>query len=143
MKGFWAQRASDLPEGWRLCAENLYAVHSIRYSGLQGFFYGFSVWNEANVCLGWDETLEWFALLDVPHVPVLYDGIYDEAVIRALYDEKRDRETCEGYVVRVADAITYGQFRTHVGKFVRRNHIQTAPHNWMRRTDFQRNELAP
>jgi len=142
VKAYWAQRASDLPEAWRLCGENLFAVHSIHYDALPSLFLAFSIWNEHNVCLGWDESVEWFALLGVPHVPVLYDGVYDEAKIKALYDGKLDHERREGYVLRVADAIPFAQFRTHVGKFVRKDHIQTAPHNWMRRTDFKRNAVA-
>lgn len=55
----WASRFQhDIPENWRLVGENLTAVHSIAYSDLPHIFMGFQVWNEANVCLGWDETLE-------------------------------------------------------------------------------------
>lgn len=129
VKQFWSQIQGDIPEGWRVCGENLYAKHSISYTALDTYFMGFSIWNERNVCLSWDETVEWFDLLGVTPVPVLYDGIYDEKVIRALWSEK-DWDTREGYVVRVADAISYGEFRKCVGKFVRSGHVQTAKH-WM------------
>jgi len=129
VKNFWAGIAQDIPQDWRICGENLYAKHSIGYNDLPSYFLGFSVWNEKNICLSWDDTLIWFNLLGIIPVTVLYDGIYDEKKIRDLYSQK-DWEICEGYVIRLADSFSYGQFRHSVGKFVRKNHIQTAKH-WM------------
>jgi hypothetical protein len=129
-KTFWMQRAHDLPQGWRLCAENLYAVHSIPYADLPGYLLAFSIWDERNACLSWDESLEWFDLLDIPRVPVLFDGIWDEAAIRALYDERHDWDAHEGYVVRLADSFAYGDFKASVAKFVRARHVATTKH-WM------------
>ena len=140
VKQFWAGICADIPQGWRICGENLYAKHSISYSDLPSYFMGFSIWNERNTCLGWDEALEWFELLGITPVPVLYDGIFDEKVIRRLWSEK-DRETIEGYVGRLAGPIAYGEFREKVGKFVRRGHVQTAKH-WMRGQRIERNLLA-
>jgi hypothetical protein len=130
------QRSYELPEGWRVCAENLYAVHSIKYEDLPGYLLGFSIWNERNECLSWDETVEWLTLLNMPIVPVLYDGIWDEAKIKTLYNEKTDRDTHEGYVVRVADQFEYKNFKTSVAKFVRSNHVATQKH-WMYGTGRQ------
>jgi hypothetical protein len=113
----------------RICGENMLAEHSIKYSDLDSYFYGFSVWNERNVCLSWDETLEWFSLLGITPVPVLYDGIYDEAAIRKLWTDDKWENT-EGYVIRVADQIPYSRFKYDYAKFVRKGHIQTVKH-WM------------
>jgi len=66
---------------------------------------GFSVWNK-DVCLSWDETLEWFELLDIIPVNVIYRGIYDEKLLRNI---KLDNEKQEGYVVRLTDAFNYGE----------------------------------
>ena len=129
-KGFWAQVCGDIPEGWRLLVENLYAQHSITYEALPSFVMGISMWNDRNVCLSWDDTLEWFELLGVQPMTVLYDGVYDETAIRRLYNSQRDWERSEGYVMRVANAFSYGQFRTSVAKFVRKGHVQTTKHNW-------------
>lgn len=126
VKRFWAARAADLPAGWRVCGENLFARHSIGYDALPSFFLGFGLWDERNICRPWDETLEWFALLGVTPVPTLYDGPFDEAALRAL----RVPDGQEGFVVRAAGAIPYARFRTLVGKFVRANHVQTDQH-WM------------
>lgn len=140
VKQFWSGFSADIPEGWRVCGENLFAKHSIAYRNLPSYFMGFSIWTERNVCLSWDETLEWFALMGVTPVPVLYDGVFDERAIRALYDAK-DWETREGYVLRVADEIPYGEFRSKVGKFVRKGHIQTTKH-WMHGRRIEQNGRA-
>jgi hypothetical protein len=128
VKNFWGQICGDIPGGFRVCGENLFAKHSIGYDNLTTYFMGFSIWNEKNICLSWDETLVWFDLLGITPVPVLYDGIWDEVIIRKLYDSKKDWHTREGYVVRLAEEFPYGKFRTSVGKFVRKGHVQTAPH---------------
>lgn len=130
----WAKRlhagfAGDIPLMWRVCAENLYAKHSIAYDELPSYLMGFSVWNDRNVALSWDDTLEWFELLGIEPVPVIYDGIFDEKAIRSLWDDM-DWEHDEGYVLRVADEIGYGEFRSKVAKFVRKGHVQTNKH-WM------------
>ena len=130
VKNFWGKICGDIPEGWRVCGENLYARHSIGYDELPTYFMGFSIWNDRNECLSWDETQDWFALLGITPVPLLYDGIYDEKAIRKLYDSKNDWDRSEGYVLRIADKFDYGQFRSHIGKFVRKNHVQTAKHHW-------------
>jgi hypothetical protein len=141
VKNFWSQRAHDIPEGWRICGENLNAVHSIRYSDLPSWFMGFSVWNEKNARLSWDDCLTWFELLDIVPVPVLYDGPFDERKIRALYEEKRDWQDHEGYVVSVARSFSYGEFSKVVGKYVRSGHVMTTKH-WMFGGDTDENGLA-
>jgi len=73
-------------------------------------------------------------------VPVIYDGVFDEAKIRKLWSEK-DWDSVEGYVIRVADSFTYGEFKTKVAKFVRTGHVQTVKH-WMRGQPIQPNGLA-
>ncbi len=141
VKGLWASVAQDIPQGWRICGENLYAKHSIAYDDLPSYFLGISVWNDRNVCLAWDETTEWFELLGLKPMPVIYDGIWDEKLIRKLYDSKRDWDRCEGYVVRTAEQFAYSQFRKNVAKFVRKNHVATGKH-WMFGRQVERNHLA-
>jgi hypothetical protein len=124
VKGFHAQIAADIPPGWRICGENMYAEHSIRYTNLDTYFYGFSIWNEKNVCLSWDETLEWFNLLGIMPVPILYRGIYDEEKIKKLWSQDQwdsIRKTC---------TIPYARFKYDYAKFVRNGHVQTTKH-WM------------
>lgn len=130
-KAIHGQIQGNIPEGWRVCGENLYAKHSIEYGGLPSYLMMFSIWNEKNFCLSWDETVEWAQLLGLPTVPVIYDGIWDEKTIKGLYTPKYDGNECEGYVVRLADAFPYRDFKYAVGKYVRKNHVVTHGH-WMR-----------
>jgi hypothetical protein len=139
VKGFWSRMKHEIPEGWRVCGENLYAKHSIAYGDLPTFFMGFSIWNERNLCLSWAETLEWFELLGVTPVPTLFHGLYGEPVIRALWNPRRWRES-EGYVLRLAEPIPYADFKTKVAKFVRKDHLQTTKH-WMVGQRIEANQL--
>jgi len=129
IKNFWASIAYDIPEGWRICGENLYAKHSIEYSNLKSYFYGFSIWTNKNICLDWKQTLDWFDLLNIYPVDILYYGVYNESIIKELH-KKLDFSIIEGYVLRTTDSFTYKDFRKYVGKFVRPNHIKTTKH-WM------------
>lgn len=129
-KSIHSKFAHDIPKAWRLCCENMYAKHSIAYDNLESYLYAFSIWDDKNTCLSWDQSLEWFQLFGIPSVPVLYDGIFDEAKIKSLYNEKRDWEHHEGYVVRIADAFSYGEFKHVVAKYVRSKHVMTTQH-WM------------
>jgi len=46
----------------------------------------------------------------------------------------------EGYVIRVADEISYNDFRLKVSKYVRKNHVQTVKH-WMHGQEIEQNLL--
>lgn len=123
VKNFHSKIAFEIPDGWRICGESLFAEHSIAYHNLYSFFYGFSIWNDQNICLSWDDTLEFFALLGIIPVPVLYEGIWDEVLVRDLYDPMYDGCECEGFVVRKRSSFSYRDFPCSVAKYVRRNHI--------------------
>lgn len=131
VKNFYANFNFEIPKDWRVCGENMYGEHSIHYDELESYFYGFSIWNNKNECLSWDETLEWLAILhiDIKHVPVLYDGIFNETKIKSLWNDSM-YDNHEGYVVRVADKFPMSEFRFKVGKFVRKNHVNTGDH-WL------------
>lgn len=122
----------NIPKGWRVCGENLYAEHSIPYKNLPDYFLVFSIWNEFNVCLSWDETEEWTQLLGLKTVPIIYRGIFDKETIEEVFEKycEFSKDPVEGYVVRVADSFSYGDYRHKVGKYVRKNHVQTDQH-WM------------
>lgn len=130
IKNMWSQKHYQLPEGWRVCGENMYAKHSISYFDLDSYFLGFSVWNEKNECLPWSETLEWFELLDLTPVPVLYEGEYDASLIHRIWrDYSLDvRRESEGYVIRLTDGFNHDTFSQSVAKWVRPNHVQTTDH---------------
>lgn len=130
IKGLWGGFRHDIPQDWRVVVENMFAQHSIAYDDLPSYAIGFAIWNERNICLPWDDTKDWLNLLGIEPCPVIYDGIFDEKLIRGLYDERRDWATCEGYVMRIAGSFSYAEYRHCVGKFVRAGHVQTNKH-WM------------
>lgn len=127
LKTFAQSICFNLPTGWRVCGENLWAKHSIHYEALPSYFLGFSLWNEKNECLSWDETLEYFSLLEVLPVSVIYDGIFSEQALRDI-EKKLNLDKNEGYVVRTADGFNYEDFDMHIAKWVRAEHVQTDEH---------------
>lgn len=131
VKAIWGKIKHDIPQGWRLCGENLYAKHSIAYENLPGYFLLFSVWNEKNVCLSWDETLEWAELLGLPTVTPFFRGVFGKEVVQNAWKAFTAGRESEGYVVRRTDSFHYSEFREMVGKYVRKGHVHTHGH-WMR-----------
>lgn len=116
VKGLWSQIGYMLDDNMRICGENLYAVHTVKYDNLKSYFMMFSMWMD-NRCLSWDETVEYSKILGLEMVPVIYDGIYDkDSIIEAFSNHEK---TNEGYVVRIADEFNYIDFRRSVAKFVR------------------------
>ena len=129
MKRFHGGIAHDIPVGWRICGENMYAQHSIVYSDLPSYFIGYSVWDDRNICLSWDDTVEMIDLLGIVPAKVLYRGEFDEGVLMELV-KSLDLSKQEGYVVRNAGVFAYGSFSKNVAKWVRANHVVTDEH-WM------------
>ncbi|MCK5725877.1 MAG: RNA ligase family protein [Thiotrichaceae bacterium] len=127
VKRWHCSMAHEIPENWRVCGENMYAQHSVIYTHLNSYFYGFSLWDAKNHCLSWTETEEWFDLLGIHTPPILYRGVWDEDKIKSLVI---DEQTSEGYVVRLATQFTYADFARSVAKWVRPHHVQTDQH-WM------------
>ena len=131
VKQLHGQLAHQIPVGWRLCGENMYAKHSIFYNALPSYFILFSMWNDRNECLPWAETLDWAELLGLHTVPVLYLGPWDEEKIKACWTGvSRFGSEQEGYVVRTVDGFAYDDFSKNVAKYVRRGHVQTSAF-WM------------
>lgn len=127
VKALHAQKAHLIPEGWRVCGENLYAKHSIAYQNLSTYFYVFSIWDESNTCLNWHDTQEWTELLELELAPIIYKGKWNETKIRNM---TLDLTKKEGYVVRTQTAFHYTTFKQNIAKWVRKNHVQTNQH-WM------------
>lgn len=133
IRAWAAAHGYEIPQGWRLCLENLQAVHSITYAALPAHFVLLSIWDAQNICLPYDATLEWTQLLDLFMPPVLYDGPFDETILRGLWRE-RDAygDLMEGWVVRTAEPFAYKDFKFHTAKFVRPGHVQAGAHHWRR-----------
>jgi len=141
VKGLAARLKGEIPDGWRVCGEYLYAKHSIEYKDLPGYFLVFAIYDERDVCLWWEDTVEWCELLDLPHVPVLYTGHWDDPDQFKDWDIDGDGWTpslygtdyeagAEGYVIRLYHSFHARDFSRSVAKYVRAGHVQTDDH-WM------------
>ena len=124
IKNFHSQISHDIPDDMRLVVENLYAKHSILYTNLISYCYGISVWNGLS-CLDWDATAEWFSLFNIPIVPILYRGIWNDNIIRSI---QLNYNMDEGYVVRLSEGFHYKDFSKCVAKYVRKGHVTSNDH---------------
>lgn len=130
VKAFHASMCYNIPEGWRVCGENVYAKHSIFYDRLPSYFLGFSIWDQNDYCLSWANTLEKFEQWGITPVPVLYQGPYTSVAIQTVIDSL-DETKQEGIVVRNFHDFHLSDFQINVAKYVRENHVQTDEH-WTR-----------
>lgn len=138
VKSFWANISHNIPDNYRICGENLWARHSIYYEDLESYFLAFSVWN-GDICLSWDDTVDILQMLDIKHVPVMADIVWDENMIRNMHQGLDDIND-EGFVVRLADEFNYADFNKNVVKYVRAGHVQTDQH-WRTSGVFVPNKL--
>jgi hypothetical protein len=140
-----ARIGPDLPEGWRLVGENVYAQHSIRYTHLPSYFILFGVIDDQNIALAWDDVEEWAELLEIPAAPVIWRGPWTRETVKRLARFRPVTSAygpvVEGYVVRDAGAFPMEDFSWHAAKYVRRGHVQTDDH-WMYQEVIP-NQLAP
>lgn len=139
-KALHASVKHDIPVGWRVSGESLYAQRSVAYTGLRGPFYVFGIWDEQNNLLSWDDTEEWAEMLGLPIVPTLYRGADFEQASDVWFQQKNP-DISEGFVMRNADQFPYDDFNVNVAKYVRANHVQTSS-DWRHRDDFAVNGFA-
>lgn len=139
-KSLWAEIHSEIPEGWRISGESMYARRSVAYDNLPGPFIVFGIWNDKNHLIAWSEMEEWCDLLGLPHAPVIYRGTdYNEAV--GTWGRKYNSDTSEGFVVRNAGSFAYEDFSKNIVKFVRKDHVRTSA-DWRHRSDFAVNTFV-
>jgi hypothetical protein len=140
IKSWHAHIAQLIPSGWRVCGENMFALHSIRYTALPSYFIVFNVHNGTHF-LAWDEVEGFCAQRGFIAAPVLYRGAWNEKTVRACHTgTSRFGGAQEGYVVRLARAFPEDDFSNCVGKYVRPHHVQTGKH-WMLKP-VEKNGLA-
>lgn len=123
---------NDIPHGWRICGENMYAKHSIFYDWLESYFYVFSVWNDKNECLSLEDTQTFCSKLGLTHVCVpSYIENFSWEKHKSTLEEWYNRWVelgQEGIVIRNMDSYHYNDFQQNLAKAVRANHIQTDVH---------------
>lgn len=130
-------RYSGLPEGWRICGENLQARHSIFYDKLPDTFVVFNVVDELDACLPWKEVVEWACLLDLYTVPVLETFTFEEKHLKGekFWEKYLEQPSAfstenkpEGYVVRPTSSYHMSDISDKISKYVRRGHVTTSTH---------------
>ncbi len=118
---------STLPNGYRICGENMFTKHSIEYINLSSYFYAFSVWNDKNECLSIEDTLYLCKEMNIEYVPVIYNEKFDYRKLQTLFRNVINNGH-EGIVIRNNGKFHYNEFSDNVCKAVRRNHVQTDEH---------------
>ncbi len=135
VKSLWGSLRHLIPEDIRICGENVYAEHSIRYENLPTFFFVFGIYQtieNEDVCLSVEETQKLCDDLGLQHIPILYKGPWNIEQVKKCYIGKDPfGNDQEGYVVRNSQRFLYNDFENNVAKFVRKNHIQTDEH-WLK-----------
>jgi hypothetical protein len=137
-KAMHAKIRTDIPEGFQLFGENVFAQHSIKYTALPSYFLLFNIRSNKDAndiyWLGWD-LVEYFAEeLGLHTVPVLFKGkIKSEKELQKLtLDLMKESSVCggerEGLVVRVATRFKDEEFSECILKIVRKNHVSTDTH---------------
>lgn len=139
VKNLWAQIQFNIPEGFRICGENMFAKHSIYYDALPTYFFVFGIFNAEGVYLSWTDVYGMCEKLGLTPVPTFFKGtinpirLYPDThrvLIRRGSYYAKEISMAEGYVIRQAGAITEANFSTSIAKYVRANHVQTDEH-WM------------
>lgn len=141
---------SELPEHLQVFGEWLYAKHSIHYGcecdepcedvgpSLRDYFQVFGIYDTRyDLWLSWPETEHWAKRLGFLTTPLVEENTLDEDSFDSRqefimhYTNEAERivdEGHEGIIIRSKFPFHYGQFSTHLGKYVRPNHVTTDEH---------------
>lgn len=145
LKERWSFIKRDLGD-LEIFGENVYAIHSIRYEELAHHFYVFAI-RALDQWLSWEEVKFYADLLDFPTVPKI---LSIQPTNRELFEEQlldiaqqgsaftsvdvHTGDACrmEGVVTRNVASFPTEEFKQHVFKYVRKDHVKTDEH-WTRR----------
>jgi len=133
-KALWSQKRWDIDGMRSVFGEWLYYRHTIAYSALPAPFMLFNVRNDVTgAWASWEDVELWAAILELPTVPVLWQGVvHSEDELFKLIDRLvLESSACggqrEGVVVRLADEIVPDAWSSSIAKWVRADHIQRNP----------------
>jgi hypothetical protein len=137
LKALHASIKYKIPNNMQFFGEWCFALHSIAYNELPGYFLMFNVRDLTSsdiVWYSWNDVELWASELEVPTVPVLFKGIIktaqelQELVESFMIQASKCGGIREGVVVRVARQFNDSEFSQCVIKCVRVNHVQTSEH---------------
>ncbi len=126
-----------IPDTIQLFGEWCYALHSIAYTELPGYFLLFNVRDlsmSSPIWFPWKEVEEVAEEFGIPTVPVLFKGtVSSEKELKDLVESFMNQPSAcggirEGVVARVAKSFIDDDFSDCVMKCVRSNHVQTSEH---------------
>lgn len=134
----WEMLKNDLGD-LEIFGENLYGIHSIEYQNLPAHFFIFAI-RQGETWLSWDDVKLYADVLNLPTVPEIQCGFFNEETLNQAIAEGMKRGSafggeCEGFVVRNKAAFQLEMFSQNVLKYVRKNHVKTDEHwsrNWKR-----------
>lgn len=138
LKALHATIKHFLPKGIQHFGEWCYALHSIAYDSLPGYFLMFGI-RDAYVesdCywFSWDDVENTALSFGLSTVPVLWRGqVSSEKELKNLTESLACQSSVcgpirEGVVVRIAAQFKDEDFSKFVMKWVRKNHVQTSDH---------------
>lgn len=136
-----AWKTRSLGPDYKICGEDMYAIHSIIYDGFRESetFRVFNIMHK-DVWLSFDDRAKVCQALDLKMAPVW--------ITNAVFEKEKDLTkwltnnmklgsklgpVTEGFVVQAMDAFHKDDFSTNVAKYVRAGHVQTDQHwsrNW-------------
>jgi hypothetical protein len=133
-KQLHAQVRGAIPNGLSIFGEYLYALHSIPYTDLPGYFLVFGVREDTTgKWWSWEMTKEMAKELNLPTIPYCATKIFRsdrdlQEVLEKLMllPSNGGGKAREGHVVRISDEFT--DFSKSVAKWVRKGHVQTDTH---------------
>jgi hypothetical protein len=137
LKALHATIKYKIPDNIQLFGEWCYALHSIAYNELPGYFLLFNVRDlnyQKQIWTNWTEVELWAEDVGIPTVPVLFRGIISsEKELQELTEDLAAQPSAcggkrEGVVVRIENSFTDLDFHNCVMKSVRKGHVQTSEH---------------
>jgi hypothetical protein len=135
LKALTSNIKHKLPVGLQIFGEWCYALHSIPYDKLPGYFLAFNVHSIGfDTWESWEEVEMWAQDIGVHTVPVLFKGVVQTSKELQVLTENLSSQPSglgtirEGVVIRRAEAFEGKEFSNSVMKWVRANHVQTSDH---------------
>lgn len=148
LKERWDSIKDDLGD-LEIFGENIYAIHSIKYTEIESHFYVFGI-RYLDTWLCWDEVKFYAALLDFAIVPelsfskpeieeefidVVSSIVKQESVFKSVDTITEKNCSMEGIVTKNTNEFLVADFKQNVFKYVRKDHVKTDEHwtrNWKR-----------
>ncbi len=130
----------EIAHNLKVFGENMFAIHSIEYTGLTDYFYVFNILEkDKERFMSYDIMKVWAENHGMQTVPLIYMGkipsiVWLENFLKEeLLKPSALGGTREGFVIRLRKSFHQDDFSKNVFKYVRKGHVQTDEHwskNW-------------